>query len=663
MTQERNESLRTDSIRPTFRGVFLERFLHLVECVDALPPLRQREAVCRELDWVRGRTGGGDGRLKYGAMLMVLRDLLGQGWRLLFRQRSIFLTRPEYTRGRHEQLDPATVKNLIREAFRDERLAQLAAPAAARFIRAMETPRPPRQSIHALIADGGALARDLARLPEQVGAADARRVIDPYLHLIAGEERDGHTGLKLIDAWRYFRYLWTIPYQPTPGRNLYYLIRDAARPCHPVIGIAALGNSVVQMGERDKAIGWSLDGVEARLKRRQREIVRDLPKSSPVRTTTVVEYLESEAAYRRRVRQYAERLADTLLRALEAEQDLINPDRLATPDELAHPTPEVIRRLFAQAEDYELERQEGLRLSHREGLSPRRTEGVRAWKEDSDSPLYRKKRALALAEVLQARHVLQAEGLAADPLPTLERLLQTEDGRRAIRVALHANKKTKIGSSIMDIIICGAIPPYAELLGGKLVAMLMASPQVVAEYRARYQNQTSEIASRLAARPVIRPAELVFLGTTSLYHVGSSQYERIRIPGPRGGHIAYECLGHTEGYGSTLLSSETVDVLRDLIGACLGMQRVNNIFGEGVSPRLRLTREGLALLGIPQGHVLKHSCPRLIYGVRLARNAFEYRRGKNRPPGTLSAQAERRRSLLIGGLNGFGPLRAANRTI
>ena len=96
--------------------------------------------------------------------------------------------------------------------------------------------------------------------------------------------------------------------------------------------------------------------------------------------------------------------------------------------------------------------------------------------------------------------------------------------------------------------------------------------------------------------------------------------------------MKYECLGHTEGYGSTVLASETVERLRQVTVASKGMRRVNNVFGEGVSPRLRQTREGLSLLGIPQTHVLKHSCPRLIYGIQLARNAFAYLRGEETTP-------------------------------
>jgi hypothetical protein len=201
-----------------------------------------------------------------------------------------------------------------------------------------------------------------------------------------------------------------------------------------------------------------------------------------------------------------------------------------------------------------------------------------------------------------------------------------------LRIALHSNKKTKIGSSMMDLIVCGAVPPYGDLLGGKLVAMLMVSPQVVSDYQTRYGEQPSEITSRLAGRAIVRPADLVLVGTTSLYHVGSSQYERIKIPTPSGDVMAYERLGYTEGYGSTVLSGETTTLLRTLVVRSEGMRRVNNVFGEGVSPRLRQIRDGLATIGIPQDVVLKHSCPRIIYGVSLARNGFEYLRGESDHP-------------------------------
>src|SRR5687768_13922602 len=119
----RNTTIRTDSIVPTFRGVYLERFLRLVEAIDANGAKGQREAVGRELAWCNGVSHEGLDRLKYRAILMVLSDVMGQGWRTQYRRHSIFLTRPDYTHGKHLGLDHALVKEQIRGAFREERLA------------------------------------------------------------------------------------------------------------------------------------------------------------------------------------------------------------------------------------------------------------------------------------------------------------------------------------------------------------------------------------------------------------------------------------------------------------------------------------------------------------------------------------------------------------
>ena len=57
---------------------------------------------------------------------------------------------------------------------------------------------------------------------------------------------------------------------------------------------------------------------------------------------------------------------------------------------------------------------------------------------------------------------------------------------------------------------------------------------------------------------------------------------------------------------------------------------------------MRMIREGLALIGVPQDLVLRHNCPRLIYGVRLARNTFEYLRGETNAPEYVYSPAKSR---------------------
>ena len=140
----------------------------------------------------------------------------------------------------------------------------------------------------------------------------------------------------------------------------------------------------------------------------------------------------------------------------------------------------------------------------------------------------------------------------------------------------------------------------------------------------------------MAGRAVNRHPNLVLLGTTSLYSVGSSQYNRIRIPLRELGvssdaEIQYTKLGKTAGYGSYHFSPETVQAIQNLLARRDGGgRRVNSIFGEGVSPRLRKIRDGLLVAGLPTKAMLKHGSSRIIYVVQLASNFREMLLGRNK---------------------------------
>src|SRR5262249_26163924 len=159
---------------------------------------------------------------------------------------------------------------------------------------------------------------------------------------------------------------------------------------------------------------------------------------------------------------------------------------------------------------------------------------------------------------------------------------RTSSGSDAIRRILKKAKADRVGIAVADISVCGAVQPYNAILGGKLVAMLATSPEVVQEYRRRYTGAESEIASSMAGRPIVRSPTLFLLGTTSLYGVGSSQYNRIKIPCDRLGgspndSIHYEELGQSEAFGTSQYSEETVDALVDLVQQSENGQRVNSI--------------------------------------------------------------------------------------
>ena len=157
MRNARVEPLKGGSVVPSFRGIFLERFLYLIEGIDDLTSSRQREAFGRELEWCGRQVAETLDRHRYRATLMVLRDLTGQGWRVQYRYKSVFLVRPDYTHGK-TPLDPLTIKAQIREAIQEERLARLLAPATQKFVRQLERENAPRLGIQALIGDGQLLA-------------------------------------------------------------------------------------------------------------------------------------------------------------------------------------------------------------------------------------------------------------------------------------------------------------------------------------------------------------------------------------------------------------------------------------------------------------------------------------------------------------------------
>jgi hypothetical protein len=503
--------------------------------------------------------------------------------------------------------DPQNEKERVRRQELLKRDEQLAQPAVRKFVQAMERLRLHGQrfvSIFSLMRDGRKLAealRSVRGLPAEERLPGLQEIVDPYLQFVSDEARCQFTGLRLLDIWRYFRHLWTNPYMSTPGRTTMFLVRDRAAPLHPIIGIGAIGSPIVQIQDRDTWIGWHPTVFLER--------AREFP-------------VDTFAAWLRRIIERA--IAELYL------DDLIE-DEVMPLSALRCPTPDVVMRLMAFG-------MEQRRLHYRFARSRDHKDHPQVfahngsgmpWIDKARTHLFRSKRAFALADLLRARIALERH-LGDPPTPQhVARLLADPEGKHAVTKILRKAKADHVGISMADITVCGAVPPYNAILGGKLVAMLAVGPEVVQMYRERYGHTESEIASSMAGRPIVRPADLVFFGTTSLYGVGSSQYNRIRIPAERlGGHrleaLRYAKLGRSRAFGTSHYRNETVMALVDLVQQSNSGQRVNSIFGEGVNPKLRKVRQGLNMLYFPDDKLLQHGRRRIVYGISLIRNLCAY---------------------------------------
>jgi hypothetical protein len=177
--------------------------------------------------------------------------------------------------------------------------------------------------------------------------------------------------------------------------------------------------------------------------------------------------------------------------------------------------------------------------------------------------------------------------------------------------------------SMMDLYVCGAVPPYSHLLGGKLICYIMASDLVRDLFRRKYQRRKTITKGRTSNH-------LVLVATTSLYGFHSSQYNRIRY---EGGPL-YERVGMTRGYGSVHLSTHTFDLMRHFLRKY--GKEPSHRFGRGVNWKMRVIRESLQELGLDPDLLLQHSYPRSIYAVRFASNTLDYLRGEVERPRYVS---------------------------
>ena len=233
-------------------------------------------------------------------------------------------------------------KDAVRDELAPALAQQFADPLVRKFIRDLEDPPrgSRRSSIRTLIADGeevhARLQPALTSPPEARPAALAM-AIEPYLQLLPGEGEatvlDEFTGLPLGDIWRYFRFTWSIPQTAIPGRQMFYLVRDRAHPCHAVMGIAALGNTPLVSPLRDKEIGWTQGVVAARL---------------------MAAAQAGDRGELRRIHRHLEALVNGAL-------DEINPQGLVKPNELAAPTDDIIARLQRRASEFASRRADALR--------------------------------------------------------------------------------------------------------------------------------------------------------------------------------------------------------------------------------------------------------------------------------------------------------------
>lgn len=194
--------------------------------------------------------------------------------------------------------------------------------------------------------------------------------------------------------------------------------------------------------------------------------------------------------------------------------------------------------------------------------------------------------------------------------------------------------------NLMDAHVVGAVPPYNQLLGGKLVATLMASAEVGQAFCDKYNGTTGVISGQQ------KRAQLVMITVTSALG-RSSMYNRLKL----NGLVEFRRIGVTEGWGHFQVPNGVFAKMRKLLTLQGHRYASGHKYGMGPNWRLRVVREALAQVGMPE-KVLRHGIAREIYAAPLADGWREFLKGQvpscmvSRPPAMEIAAAALERWVL-----------------
>jgi Domain of unknown function (DUF4338) len=173
---------------------------------------------------------------------------------------------------------------------------------------------------------------------------------------------------------------------------------------------------------------------------------------------------------------------------------------------------------------------------------------------------------------------------------------------------------------LLDAYVLGAVPPYSFLLGGKAVAALVRTQEVVQDFHDAY-GHTVGIISGTAKR-----ASLLIVTTTS--SMGrSSIYNRLKLKGVS----YYSPVGYTIGWGHFHIADALFEKLRAYLRDLSHGYADQHEYGKGPNWRLRTIKAALTRLGF-SASLLKHGVQRQVFVCQMASNAPEILRGGQQLP-------------------------------
>lgn len=174
----------------------------------------------------------------------------------------------------------------------------------------------------------------------------------------------------------------------------------------------------------------------------------------------------------------------------------------------------------------------------------------------------------------------------------------------------------------LEATVCGAVPPFNEGLGGKLLISFFTHPEIINATLHGERELLSWSFDIERLDPHLPKFGMLCLTTKGLYQGHAPMYNRGLAPG-LSVPIRMRYLDNTGGQTTTFLSQRTAQLAKRLHDSVHGKdQRVSTVYGSGGAKRHRVIEAALIIIGIPP-KVAMAGIQRPVYGMEFVSNAIE----------------------------------------
>jgi transcriptional regulator with XRE-family HTH domain len=194
-------------------------------------------------------------------------------------------------------------------------------------------------------------------------------------------------------------------------------------------------------------------------------------------------------------------------------------------------------------------------------------------------------------------------------------------GCRDTTIGWTAQQRCERLACVMDAFVLGAVPPYSQLLAGKLLALLAGSQEVRQAFSERYGHRETLISQR-------DPQAQLALVSTSSALGRSSVYNRLLRPT---GSLALHPIGYTRGTGDFHFSGAIYDELAMFAtkyAADKAAHRHERWGAPGFRNRREVIQKALDALGLDSRALRSHGVRRQVFLNPLASNTYAFLRGE-----------------------------------